>query len=169
MKIGIIFAQSSNNVIGNEGKLPWRLPEDLEYFQKSTLGKPVIMGRRTWESLPWDFKPLVDRLNVVVSEKGMHDISPATCVRSLPLALETCKHYPFVWVIGGVRLFAEALHLADVLSVTTIHQKFDGDTFAPSINYNDWEINTHKTDTSKLGLKFSITLYTRKASNERID
>ena len=133
MKVGLIWAQSRNGVIGKDGVMPWHLPEDLAHFKRTTLSHPVIMGRRTWDSVPPRFRPLPERRNIVVTRQGdWHQIGAKTAL-SLREALQFCESSGNVWVIGGAQIYAQALPLADSLVVTEIDADFDGDAFAPAI------------------------------------
>ncbi len=126
MKLTAIVAVSENGVIGNQGKLPWHLPADLAHFKERTLGKPVLMGRRTWESIG---KPLPGRTNVVIGSMA----TPEGCL-SAPsldeaLALPEVASAPEVMIIGGGGLYAEALPRCAELLLTLVHGEFEGDTF----------------------------------------
>lgn len=125
MKLSLVVAVAENGIIGQGGKLPWHLPADLAHFKRVTLGKPVVMGRRTWESIG---RPLPHRLNVIV---GRLEEAPEGCLlaRSLDeaLALPEVAASPEVMIIGGARLYEEALERADELLLTRIHHAFEGD------------------------------------------
>ena len=132
-RIGLIWAQARNRVIGKDGVMPWHLPEDLAHFKRTTLSHPVIMGRRTWDSIPPRFRPLPGRTNIVVTrQKDWHESGSQTAP-SLREALQQCENAEKVWVIGGAQIYAQALPLADELVVTEINADFDGDAFAPAI------------------------------------
>lgn len=126
--IGLIWAQSANGVIGRDGTLPWRLPEDLQHFRSLTTGATVLMGRRTWESLPPRFRPLPGRRNLVLSHTAQEG---AETFRDLHQALAAVSGD--VWVIGGAAVYRAALPLADRIEVTEIQEPFDGDTYAPDV------------------------------------
>lgn len=132
-RIGLIWAQARNRVIGKDGVMPWHLPEDLAHFKRTTLSHPVIMGRRTWDSIPPRFRPLPGRTNIVVTRQKDWQENGAQRVPSLREALQQCENAEKVWVIGGAQLYAQALPLADELVVTEINADFDGDAFAPAI------------------------------------
>jgi dihydrofolate reductase len=138
MKLAIIAALSlPNRVIGREGKLPWHLSEDLKRFKRLTLGHPVIMGRKTYESLPK--KPLPGRPNIVISRNGEFHAPEATVCSSLKQAVgELAADHGLAYVIGGASLFAEALAVAEGLHLTLIHQDFPGDAFFPEIDFSRW-------------------------------
>src|SRR3954468_16198856 len=101
MKLGIIYARSRNGVIGKDGVMPWHLPEDLAHFKRTTLGAPVIMGRKTWDSVPARFRPLPGRRNVVVTRDPQWRADGAEHATSLEQAIALCGDVPMVWVTGG--------------------------------------------------------------------
>lgn len=123
-----MWAQSANGVIGCDGALPWNLPEDLKHFRSLTAGATVLMGRRTWESLPPRFRPLPGRRNLVLSRMPQQG---AETFPDLPRALAAASGD--VWVIGGATVYAAALPFADRLVVTEIREFFEGDARAPDI------------------------------------
>jgi dihydrofolate reductase len=127
--IGLIWAQSANGVIGRDGELPWHLPEDLKHFRTVTSGAAVLMGRRTWESLPPRFRPLPGRRNLVLSATAQEG---AETFADLPSALAAVSGD--VWVIGGAAVYRAALPFADRIVVTELRESFDGDTHAPEIS-----------------------------------
>ena len=132
MRLHLIFARSRNGVIGRDNALPWHLPEDLAHFKRCTLGCPVIMGRKTWDSLPARFKPLPGRSNIVLSRQPGWHAAGATVAADLDAALVLCADAPDAWVIGGAQLYALALEHAHSAEVTEIDTELEGDAFAPS-------------------------------------
>src|SRR3954471_18997811 len=158
MKLGLIYARARNGVIGKDGGLPWHLPEDLAHFKRLTLGCPVIMGRKTWDSLPPRFRPLPGRLNVVVTRQAEWKAGGAASASSLAQAIETAKGQPLVWVIGGAELFAQALPLADVAEVTEIDADFEGDVFAPKLG-PEWQESARERHTAAGGVPYSFVTY----------
>jgi dihydrofolate reductase len=158
MTLGLIYARARNGVIGREGVLPWHLPEDLAHFKRLTLGCPVIMGRKTWESLPPRFRPLPGRQNIVVTRQGEWKAEGATAASSLAQALEMAGQRPLVWVIGGGELFAQSLPLADVAEVTEIDADFEGDVFAPQLG-SEWQESSRETHAAAGGLPYSFVTY----------
>jgi dihydrofolate reductase len=130
-KLCLIAALASNRVIGNGDKMPWHLPEDLAYFRRVTKGHPVIMGRKTWDSLPARFRPLPGRRNIVVSRNAMWRGTGAEAATSLAEAVELAAGAERVFVIGGAELFVQALPLADELWLTEIEREFKGDSYFP--------------------------------------
>ena len=164
MQLNLIYARARNGVIGIHGKLPWHLPEDLAHFKRTTLGCPVIMGRKTWDSLPQQFRPLPGRTNIVVTrQKSWHEIGVQSA-NTLPESLLICDQIkPAIeqaWVIGGAQIYAEALHLAKRVVVTEIDADFEGDAFAPQLGA-EWQETAREQHTSKTGLTFSFVTYTR--------
>lgn len=131
--IGLVWAEARDGVIGADGGMPWHVPEDLAHFKAVTLGAPVVMGRRTWESFPARFRPLPGRRNIVVTRQEDWTDAGAERVGSLEagLALADQGDPERVWVIGGGQLFGESIDLADLLEVTELDLAVDGDTFAP--------------------------------------
>ena len=137
MLLSLIVAASENNVIGKDNKLPWHLPDDLKRFKALTKGHPVILGRKTFESIG---HPLPERLNIVVSRHL--EVAPTGCklAASFSQALELARgESDEVFVIGGSELFALALPLADRIYLTRVHAKIDGDVFLPDIDWSVWK------------------------------
>jgi dihydrofolate reductase len=126
--IGLVWAQSANGVVGRDGTLPWHLPEDLKHFRTLTAGATVVMGRRTWESLPPRFRPLPGRRNLVLSRTPQEG---AETFPDLEPALATASGD--VWVLGGAAVWRAALPLADRIVVTELRADFEGDTHAPEV------------------------------------
>ncbi|MET0812234.1 MAG: dihydrofolate reductase [Microbacterium sp.] len=129
--VGLVWAEARGGVIGADGGMPWHVPEDLAHFKAVTLGAPVIMGRRTWESFPDRFRPLPGRRNIVVTRNPDWSADGAEHAASLDAALGLAGDGR-IWVIGGGALFREAIGGADLLEVTELDLDVDGDTFAPS-------------------------------------
>ncbi len=130
----LIAAVARNGVIGDGEKMPWHLPEDLAHFRRATQGCPVIMGRRTWESLPPRFRPLPGRRNLVVTRDAGWQADGAEAVPSPDEARARVAGAPKVFVIGGAGLFAGALPLADTLLLTEIDRDFEGVTRFPAVD-----------------------------------
>ena len=160
MKINMIFAQSANGVIGNNNALPWHLPEDLAHFKKLTLGCPVIMGRKTWDSLPPKFRPLPGRTNVVITRQADWQAAGAQNAGSLTDALAICQAASDVWIIGGAQIYAQAEPLASRIEVTRLDKDFEGDAFAPTLG-SQWQQRLSEDHMSSTGLKFSFISYTK--------
>ncbi len=158
MKLHLIWAQARNGVIGRDGKMPWHLPEDLAYLKAKTLGCPVIMGRKTWESIPAKFRPLPGRRNIVLTRATDWSQIGAEVSNNLPEALQKCEHSENVWVLGGGEIYAQALRLAHSAEVTEIDVAIDGDAFAPHFGAN-WVKTSGALQVSSTGLKFSFNTY----------
>lgn len=140
-KISMIVAAAENNVIGKDNKMPWHIPEDFKYFKANTLGKPCIMGRKTFESI-YDMlgKALPDRPSIVISRSGFeHD--EATSATSIPEAIEKAKEFGSdeVMIIGGATIYEQALEQADRIYLTRVNQSPEGDAFFPDLDENIWE------------------------------
>ncbi|MDQ1686315.1 MAG: dihydrofolate reductase [Frankiaceae bacterium] len=153
--IGLIWAQSRNGIIGRDGGLPWHLPEDLAHFRAVTTGATVVMGRRTWDSLPARFRPLPDRRNVVLTRDRSWSAPGADVAHELTEALTGD-----VWVIGGASVYAAALPYADRVVRTDIDLEVDGDAHAPPLGpewapiEGDWQL-------SSTGLRFRVVTFSR--------
>ena len=162
MQINLIFARADNGVIGKDGLMPWHLPEDMAHFKELTTGRPVIMGRKTWDSLPERFRPLPGRTNIVVTrqEVWQHDgAKPATSLDdALAIASQSADT---AWVIGGAQIYALALPLAQRVEVTEIHQSFDGDAYTPELG-PEWKEVARSDQVSGNGMRFSFVTYERK-------
>ncbi|TNG93800.1 type 3 dihydrofolate reductase [Pasteurellaceae bacterium USgator11] len=136
MQISLIVAFTQNRVIGRDNQMPWHLPRDLAWFKRNTLNKPVIMGRKTFESIG---RPLPNRTNIVLSRQPfVYD--GVQWADSLQTALGLCETADEVMIIGGGELFKQSLPLADKLYLTEIQTALDGDTFFPTLDLNDWNI-----------------------------
>ena len=169
MQINLIWAQARHRVIGFKGSMPWHLPEDLAYLKRMTLGSFVVMGRKTWDSIPPKFRPLPGRTNVVITRQLDWRADGAVPANNILEALSICEHISIildpspeqVWVIGGAQIYAEALPLANRILVTEIDSDFEGDAFAPELGA-DWQETAREPHTSKTGLAYSFVTYIRK-------
>jgi dihydrofolate reductase len=155
-KIYLVAAVASNGVIGVNGQLPWHLPEDLQHFKRLTMGHPIIMGRRTWESLK---KPLPGRENIVVTSNPGYDAPGAALASSLESALALCAGESVAFVIGGHQLFKESMPIADGLVMTEIAKDYAGDTYFPEYDHSRWKATQREGHVAKDGTKFSFVLY----------
>ena len=162
MDIALIYARAANGVIGKDGTMPWHLPEDLAHFKRLTLGCPVIMGRKTWDSLPERFRPLPGRINIVITRQPDWHQDGVQRASSLREALQFCASSETVWVMGGAQIYAQALPLADEVWVTEIAQDFAGDAYAPVLG-PEWQEASREAHTSGNGLPFSFVCYRRTA------
>lgn len=136
MTFSLIVAATLNGVIGKDNQMPWHLPADLAWFRQNTTGKPVIMGRKTFESIG---RPLPKRTNIVLSRKP-YEYEGVIWKESLESALEAVKESEEIMLIGGGELFKQYLPYADKLYLTQIQAHIDGDTFFPLLNWDEWEI-----------------------------
>lgn len=160
----LIAAVARNGVIGDGERMPWHLPEDLTFFRQATRGRPVIMGRRTWQSLPERFRPLPARRNLVVSRDAAFQAPGAEVVGSLDAALEQVRDDGGrVFVIGGEQLFALALPRAQVLVLTEIDRDFDGRTRFPDWPRADFIEAWRTRHDSGLGFGYERAEYRRRA------
>ncbi|HEY1613425.1 MAG TPA: dihydrofolate reductase [Rhizomicrobium sp.] len=158
-RIALVVARAANGVIGVAGRIPWRIPEDMRHFKRLTLGKPCIMGRRTWESLPR--KPLPDRPNIVLTHAPDFAAPGAMVVHSFAAALDSAASAgaPEVAVIGGTAVFAEALPLAAVIYLTEVHADFAGDAHFPPLDLKAWHETVREEHATPDGLRYAfITL-----------
>jgi len=163
-RINLIYARAANGVIGANGTIPWHLPEDMAHFKQQTAGAPVIMGRKTWDSLPPRFRPLPGRQNIVVTRQADWRAEGALPVGSLREALSLCDRSgsPEVWVIGGAQIYAEAEPLAQRAVVTEIARDYEGDAHAPTLDGTAWRETQRESHVSaKDGLAFSFVTYER--------
>lgn len=161
MVLNLIFARARNGVIGQGNTLPWHLSEDLAHFKRHTLGQPVIMGRKTWDSLPPPFRPLPGRSNIVITRQSNWSADGATAAHSLAQALQHCAAAPQVWVIGGAQIYAQALPLASRALITEIDADFEGDAFAPTFG-PEWQETAREEHQSASGLAYRFLTLTRR-------
>lgn len=160
-RVYLVAAVAANGIIGANGKLPWHLPEDLKHFKKLTLNHPVIMGRRTWESLNG---PLPHRENIVVTRNRDYDAPGAAVATSLEGALALCAGEPVAFVIGGTSLFKESLPVAAGLVMTEIQRDYEGDTWFPDWDKSQWRESQREAHTAASGVRFDFVLYERKTT-----
>lgn len=136
--ISFLVAMDQNRVIGKDNKLPWHLPADLKYFKELTMGHPIIMGRKTYESIG---KPLPGRENIVITRKKDYIAEGCTIIHSIAEIKELKeKRNDELFVIGGAEIFEQTFSIADRLYITTIEETFEGDTYFPDFNEADWVI-----------------------------
>ena len=159
-RLHLIYARAANGVIGANNTLPWHLPEDLAHFKRQTLGCPVIMGRKTWDSLPPKFRPLPGRVNLVVTRQTQWQAQGAQAAASLHDALAHCGDAPDAWLIGGAQIYAQALSLAHSVVVTEIDLQVQGDAFAPELG-SAWRETGRESHISATGLAYSFVNYQR--------
>ena len=160
--ISLVVAVAQNRAIGKDNHLLCHLPEDMRHFREVTLGRPVIMGRKTWESLPEAFCPLPGRNNIVVSRNAAYQAEVSTVASSLEEAIAQAGNVEQINIIGGADIFRLALPMADVLDMTEIDASFDADTFFPEFLPEDWQETSRKTQQSESGPTFSFVEYRRR-------
>ncbi len=156
-------AVARDGVIGLAGGLPWRIPEDVRRFRELTIGQPVVMGRRTWDSLPEHFRPLPGRRNVVVTRNPTWHADGAENAPSIDEALLLLEDAEQVFVIGGAELYAAALPLADELLLTEIDSELDGDTYFPTWERGAFDETAREEHVSESGIPFAFVRYARRA------
>ncbi len=165
--IALIAALAKNRVIGDQNRLLWHLPEDMRYFRDTTRGNPVIMGRKTWESLPSAFRPLPGRANFVVSRNLAYQAEGARLCGSLDAAIEQAQatRATEIFIIGGAEIYRQALPKADRLYLTEIEQDFVGDAIFPEFSVSLWHEIARRTPplASVASLSFSFVVYQKSA------
>lgn len=164
MKVSLVAALARGRVIGRDGTVPWRLPEDLAYFRAVTTGHPVIMGRRTWDSLPERFRPLPGRRNVVVTRNPSWAADGAERAHTLAEALRLVDGAERVSVIGGGEMYEAALPLADELLLTEVDLDVEGDTFFPPVG-DAFEEVAREELVSGDGVPFAFVTYARRSAS----
>ncbi len=167
MAVGLVWAQARGGVIGADGRLPWHLPEDLRLFRELTTGSTVVMGRRTWESLPERFRPLPGRRNVVLTTDRSWAADGATRAGGVGEVLAE-RGDGDLWVIGGGRVYAAFLPHADRVVVTDVDTEVEGDTWAPALGPGWARVSrTPGTGwaTSTTGLRYAVSEYARAATD----
>jgi len=153
MIISMIVAASTNNVIGRAGELPWHLSEDLKRFKAVTMGKPIVMGRLTYESIG---RPLPGRQNIVLSSRARYAPRGCHVVRSADEALSAAADAEEVMIIGGGHVYAAFLPMASRIYLTRVHANIDGDTFFPLLDEAEWELVSSEEFPNLNGYGFSI-------------
>lgn len=174
-RIGLIWAQAEDGVIGRDGGMPWHVPEDLAHFKEITLGAPVVMGRATWDSLDPRWRPLPGRRNIVLTRQSDWSADGAERVGSVEAALRLAAsdHPEWIWVIGGGTIFARAIDLAERLEVTEVSHSsgfvaMADDVRAPAIDPSTFEVSAadplEGEHTSRSGIRYRFLRYERAAS-----
>lgn len=160
-ELHLIVAHARNGAIGIDGKLPWYLPEDLKHFKRTTLGKPVIMGRKTWESLG---RPLPGRKNVVITRQADYVAEGACVVPTIEAALEAVKDEPVAFIMGGAQIYQQTLPLVKVAHVTVINADYDADAYFKPLDDEHWLLDEEQTfpATDAHPFSFSIRRYLQK-------
>ncbi|MBB1594524.1 dihydrofolate reductase [Achromobacter sp. UMC46] len=154
----LIVAYSDNRVIGRDNTLPWKLPGDLAHFKRSTLGHPIVMGRKTWDSLG---RPLPGRANIVISRNPDFVAPGATVVTTLDAAIAACGDVEQAFVIGGAQIYAQALPLARRVLATEVHAQVDGDAFFPLLPAFQWKETARDAQPAENGYGYDFVTYER--------
>ncbi|HCW19726.1 dihydrofolate reductase [Achromobacter sp.] len=154
----LIVAYSDNRVIGRDNALPWKLPGDLAHFKRSTLGHPIVMGRKTWDSLG---RPLPGRANIVISRNPDFIAPGATVVPTLDAAIAACGDVDQAFVIGGAQIYAQALPLAQCVLATEVHAQVDGDAFFPLLPAFEWKETAREPQPAENGYDYDFVTYER--------
>jgi dihydrofolate reductase len=165
-EVGLVWAQSTSGVIGRDGDIPWNLPEDLARFKAVTMGHPVVMGRRTWDSLPAKVRPLPGRRNVVLSRRTDFAADGAEVVSSLQAAFGLLDTESQTWVIGGEQIYLLALPYATRCEVTEVEidlRRDDDDALAPRLD-DSWVGDTGEWLASRSGLRYRLHSYRRSSA-----
>ena len=160
MKLSLIVAMATNHTIGLNNKMPWHLSADLKKFKQITMGHPIIMGRKTFESIG---RPLPGRQNIIISRNPHYEQQSCLVFNNLDSALQSCAQADEVFVIGGATLYAATLAQADRLYITEIQQAFDGDTWFPEIDLQQWQEVTRNdiSDDKSVDFSYSFIVYER--------
>lgn len=160
-ELHLIVAHARNGAIGIDGKLPWYLPEDLKHLKRTTLGKPVIMGRKTWESLG---RPLPGRKNVVITRQADYVAEGACVVPTIEAALEAVKDEPVAFIMGGAQIYEQTLPLVKVAHVTVVNADYDADAYFKPLDDEHWLLDEEQTfpATDAHPFSFSIRRYLQK-------
>lgn len=156
--VQLVVAYSQNRVIGRDGGMPWHLPADLAHFKRTTLGHPVIMGRKTWESLG---RPLPGRSNLVISRSADFSAPGAQVHPDLAAALTACGEATRICIIGGAQIYRLALPLADEVVATEIHATIAGDAYFPPLDGAQWHEVERLPQAAENGLAYDFVTYRR--------
>ena len=161
-EIVIIAAVARNRVIGKDNTLIWNIPEDMAHFKALTSGQTVIMGRKTWESLPPRFRPLPGRRNIVISRQADFAAPGAELANSLENALQLAAQAEAAFIIGGEQIYRQGMNVADRLEITEVDLSPEGDAWFPDIDPANWQEVQKNTPPSQSGTGFSFTTYRRR-------
>ncbi len=140
-RLSLIVAMDENRLIGSNNGLPWHLPADLAFFKRSTMGKPIIMGRKTFESIG---KPLPGRRNIVVTRDPNFNAEGCEVANSIDAAIDLCQNDAEIMLIGGASLYQQSFDRATDLYITRIHHRFAGDTWFPDFDESEWKIENRE-------------------------
>jgi dihydrofolate reductase len=167
-QLNLIVACAQNRVIGLNGDMPWHVPAELQHFKRLTLGCPVIMGRKTWDSILQKLgKPLPGRQSIVVTRNPAWQAAGACTAHDLPQAIAACAYAPLAWIIGGAQLYAQALPFVTECHITEIKASFEGDAWFAALDASQWResARAHHVASAPSGLAFDTVTYQRIALN----
>jgi dihydrofolate reductase len=153
--VSIIVAKSKNNIIGDKGKIPWHIPNDLKRFKELTTNNVVIMGRKTYESLPKEYKPLPHRMNIIISKDKNYKATNCLVFDNLKKAIRKSGTNKEIFIIGGGEIYKEGFKYADKIYLTEVDGEFEGDTYFPNIGRSWKEVNREE----KEGYRFIDLVY----------
>ena len=159
MRLKLIVAYAKNRTIGRDNTLPWKLPGDLAHFKRTTLGCPIIMGRKTWDSLG---RPLPGRKNIVITRDSSKNIEGADCVTSLDAALALVQDADQAFVIGGAQIYQQALALADSVIATEVQANIEGDAFFAPLDDSLWIETSRTPQEPENGLAYDLVEFQRR-------
>lgn len=163
-QLNLIVACAQNRVIGLNGAMPWHIPAELQHFKRLTTGCPVIMGRKTWDSILHSLgKPLPGRQSIVVTHNRAWQVTGATVAHDLPQAIAACGAAPLAWVIGGAQLYAQSLPFVTECHITEIQANFEGDAWFAPLDLAQWRetSRTHHAAAPPSGLAFDTVVYSK--------
>lgn len=166
--VSIIVATDERGAIGRDGGLPWRLPDDLRRFKTLTMGKPIVMGRKTWDSIG---KPLPGRHNIVITRQAGFDVPGVTAVTSLDDALAIAGDVPEVCIIGGAEIYRLALPRTGLIHLTRVHAVVDADTYFPELDADEWDellVGQHAADEKHTYAYSCIELRRRRRADDSL-
>ena len=163
MKIGLIWAQARNRVIGKDNQLLWNIPEDMAHFRTLTAGHAVLMGRKTWESLPERFRPLPGRHNIVVTRQADYLAPGADLANSLEAGIALAQDDDKLFVIGGAEIYAQAMPFADRLEITEVDLAPEGDAWFPEIRDGEWRALDEENIISTSGHRIKFRILDRRS------
>jgi dihydrofolate reductase len=158
--ISLVLARADNGVIGDHGAIPWRIPEDMRRFKALTMGKPIIAGRKTWESFPK--RPLDGRLNIVVTRTAGYEAPGATIARNLDEAIAAAGNADEIAIVGGAEIYLAALPRAEVVHLTEVHMDAKGDVTLPEFDRDVWVETAREEHVTSAGLAYSYVTLERR-------
>lgn len=167
LRLSLLVAMAKNRVIGRDNKLPWHLPADLKHFKFLTMGKTIVMGRKTYESIG---KPLPGRVNIIITRQEGYEVPGATVVSSIDDALLMCEKIRSIngenFIIGGEELYRQTLKICQRIYITEIQRDFEGDVYFPEVDPNEWEETQRDKHISEndTNLEYHFVVLDRKSS-----